>query len=119
MKVVDVSKLKGVNFTGGISYRAINEPDDMGFSVCKTVIPIGGPYKWHYRNHVEACYCIKGDALIIDCKTKKATRIRPDMVYTVKHDEHEFIAIEDTVLISVFNPPLRGDESHDESGNYV
>lgn len=119
MKVIDVGKTKGVAFTGGVSYRPVTESDNLGFSVCKTVVPKGGPHKWHYKNHVEACYCVEGKAVIRDIKNKKLHHIAKDIIYYVTHDEHEFLALENTVLISIFNPPLRGDESHDENGNYI
>ncbi len=120
MKVVRISQLeetRAVRFTGGISYRAVIEKDNIGFSVHKTVIPKGGPYHWHYPNHLEACYCIKGAGIIKSGDF--STMITPDCVYLLdKHDDHTFEALEDTVLISVFNPPVSGSEKHDENGHY-
>lgn len=122
MKVKNVNALpedRKVNFTGGISLRPIIESDNMGFGLCKTLIPKGGPHHWHYQNHLEACYCIKGEGIITNLKTKEAFLIIPDMVYILDdHDDHTFEALEDTVLISIFNPPLVGDESHDKNGVY-
>jgi L-ectoine synthase len=36
-----------------------------------------------------------------------------------KHDVHYVKALEDTVLISVFNPPVTGREVHDADGSYA
>ena len=64
MKIVRANELeeteRDVVFTGGHSLRMVIEKDKMGFGVCKTYIPKGGPHHWHYQNHLEACYCIKG-----------------------------------------------------------
>ncbi len=119
MKVKRISDIGGVNFTGGTSYRALLKSDNMGFSLMKTVIPKGGPHHWHYVNHLEACYCISGSGILIDLKTGIRYIIQPDTVYVLdNHDDHTFEATEDTVLISIFNPPLKGTEKHDENGHY-
>lgn len=120
MKIVRINQLDGVQFTGGVSYRALLEKDNMGFSVMKTVIPKGGPHHWHYINHLEACYCIKGKGELIDLKTGIKHLITPDVVYVLNdHDDHTFEALEDTVLISIFNPPLKGQEKHNKDGVYA
>jgi L-ectoine synthase len=46
--------------------------------------------------------------------------IREDTVYVLDdHDDHTFETLEDTVLISVFNPPVTGAEVHDANGSYA
>ncbi len=123
MKIVRINDLVGtdraVKFTGGVSYRAVLKSDNIGFAMMKTVIPKGGPHHWHYKEHFEACYCIKGKGELVNLDNGIKVLIVPDMVYVLdKHDNHTFEAIEDTVLISVFTPPLRGDETHDKDGVY-
>lgn len=119
MKIVRVNELDGVQFTGGVSYRPLLEKDNMGFGVCKTVIPKGGPYHWHYPEHLEACYCVKGRGILTDLSTGIPAMITPDVIYALNnHDDHTFEALEDTVLISIFNPGLTGQEYHDENGQY-
>jgi L-ectoine synthase len=123
MKVVRIEKMpkkRRVKFTGGVSHRAVVASDGLGFSVNKTVIPVGPPSRWQYKNHLEACYCIKGSGVLVNLETNEAYRILPDTVYCLdKHDNHTFEAFEEVVLISIFNPPLRGDETHDSDGNYT
>ncbi|MCP4493666.1 MAG: cupin domain-containing protein [Gammaproteobacteria bacterium] len=101
------------------SFRLLTEKDHMGFTVCKTVIPKGGPWNWHYTNHQEACYCIQGHGTLTDLETGEAYQVGPDSMYVLpKHENHTFEAFTDVILISVFNPPLRGDECHKEDGSY-
>jgi L-ectoine synthase len=123
MKVIKVNDLAktpmDVKFTGGNSLRAVVESDEMGFAMMKTIIPKGGPYLWHYDKFVEACYCVSGRGVLTDYWSGESFDIVPDTIYLQdKNEEHTFEALEDTVLISVFNPPLKGYETHDENGNY-
>lgn len=123
MKVVRTNQLEGterdVKFTGGHSVRLVIEKDKMGFGVCKTYIPKGGPHHWHYPEHLEACYCLRGSGILRSLEDGTEHLITPDVTYLLdNHDDHTFEALEDTVLISIFNPPLVGDEYHDENGQY-
>ena len=123
MKIINADYLFGtdkeVKFTGGTSLRAVVESDGLGFSVAKTIIEKGGPYLWHYDKHLEACYCISGFGVLTDSWTGETFDIMPGIVYLQdKNEEHTFEALRDTVLISIFNPPLKGKETHDKNGNY-
>ena len=107
-----------VEFTGGTSYRLLLAKDNMGFSFHKTVVN-PGRWHWHYKYHLESCYCISGSGVIHDLKSGMSHKILPGTIYILdNHDDHEFEAFEETILISVFNPPIVGDESHDENGVY-
>jgi L-ectoine synthase len=120
MKTIDIKNINGVNFNGGISYRSVLLKNNMGFAMMKTCINKGGPYLWHYKNHKEACYCVTGNGFVKDLDTGEISNIYPGITYLVDNNQkHEFTAITDVVLISVFNPPLRGDETHDQFGNYI
>ena len=123
MKTVNINDLQGserdVKFTGGNSLRPVLESDGLGFAMMKTIIPKGGPYLWHYDKYLEACYCIKGKGILTDVWSGEHFIITPDVIYIQdKHEEHTFEALEDTILISIFNPPLKGNEKHDKNGNY-
>lgn len=101
------------------SFRMLTAQDNMGFTVCKTVIPKGGPWNWHYKNHQEACYCIQGHGTLTNLETGEHLAVGPDVMYVLdNHENHTFEAFTDVILISVFNPPLRGDECHKEDGSY-
>jgi len=102
------------------SIRLLLSKDGMGFGMTRTIIPVTGEWQvWHYKNHLEACYCESGTALLMDPKTNDCFQIRAGMMYALdKHDRHLFKAITETVLICVFNPPLKGREIHQEDGSY-
>jgi L-ectoine synthase len=119
MKTKSIKEVIPVKFNGGFSYRTVVKKDGLGFALMQTEINKGGPYKWHYKNHKEACICISGYGYLEDLITGEVTKIEKGVTYFVdKHQPHLFTAITDVVLISVFNPPLRGDETHDSEGNY-
>lgn len=123
MKIVRINQLhetdREVTGEGFISIRALLQKDGMGFGLHKTIIPKGGPYHWHYKHHLEACYCIKGKGIITDLSNNQQHLITADVVYVLNnHDDHTFEALEDTILISVFNPPCTGAEVHQADGSY-
>lgn len=121
MKVVTLQQAETVHFSveGFTSHRFLTASDSLGFTICKTVIPKGLCQVWHYTNHLEACYCVSGKAIVENIATGEVFTISPDVVYALDaHDRHKFTAITDVVLISVFNPPLVGTETHKEDGSY-
>lgn len=125
MKIVDVEHLKGtervVNCPNGgfVSNRILLESDGMGYSLTKTEIPKGDWQHWHYKNHLETCYCVSGRGNLYDRGEGTTHDIYPGVTYVLdKHDDHDFMALEDTVLICVFNPPLKGKEVHRDDGSY-
>jgi len=123
VKIVNVNTLdkdRVVPFSAGISNRILLERDGMGFSMTKTVIRAGTKNYQHYKRHLESCYCVSGRAMLTDEATGEVHEIFPDMTYVLdKNDPHTFEAIEDTVLICVFNPPLSGREIHQDDGSYA
>lgn len=124
MKIRTIKQIEGTNrdvlFTGGNSQRFIIESDNMGFAMMKTNIKKSRkPYHWHYPYHLEACYCISGKGMIESIDTGEVYNVEPGVCYILdKHDDHLFYAYTNVVLISVFNPPLIGNETHDEKGQY-
>ena len=125
MKVVSLLDVIGRGMVGKCpkggfnSYRYVVERDGMGFALAKTMLPKGEVHRWHYKNHQEACFCVSGMATLKNLETGEGFVIKPDDCYILdNHEPHEFQALTDTVLISVFNPPIRGDELHKEDGSY-
>ena len=118
MYVRSVRDLEGgerdVDWGNGKSYRLLVERDGMGFTVCHTVVRAGTQSLLQYRRHLEACYCIAGAGEVEDM-TGNVHPVRPGDLYVLdRHDRHYLRAgKEDLVLVSVFNPPLKGTERHD------
>lgn len=105
---------------GFISHRVLLESDGMGYTMTRTVIPPNGPQRWHYKFHLESCYCVSGQGVVTNLATGERHDIEPDVTYVLdKHDDHTFEAFEEVTLICVFNPPLTGREVHAEDGSYV
>jgi L-ectoine synthase len=105
---------------GFTSLRFLLERDGMGYTITHTTIhPSAGKQTWHYKNHLESCYCIAGYARLKDCAMGETYQITPGTLYVLdKHDRHEFTAITKTELLCVFNPPLKGDEVHGDDASY-
>lgn len=122
MKVIKAGELgadRVVGYEAGVSNRLLLESDGMGFTMTKTVVKPGVENFQHYKNHLESCYCVSGDATLTNIRTGEEFRIGADDTYILdNHDPHSFKAHVETVLICVFNPPLVGNETHDEGGSY-
>ncbi len=111
-----------VEWGNGTSHRLLTKADGMGFTVCHTVVRAGTESKLQYRNHLEACYCIDGKGEVEDEYGTKFEISAGDIYVLNKHDVHYLRGGRncDLVLVSVFNPPLTGDERHtfdDDSGS--
>ncbi len=123
MRVINTNELpenRKVEFHAGVSNRILLEEDGMGYTMTKTVIkPSAGKVFQHYKNHLETCYCVSGRATLTNADTGENFTIAPDVTYVLdKNDPHYFEAHEETVLICTFNPPLTGNEVHQEDGSY-
>ncbi|MGK5627465.1 ectoine synthase [Streptomyces sp. URMC 123] len=103
-----------VEWGNGISLRLLTAADNMGFTVCHTVVRAGTFSHLEYRSHLEACYCLSGTGQIEE-PSGAVHRITPGTLYALdKHDRHCLRADpgSDLTLLSVFNPPLQGTERH-------
>ena len=121
MIVRDQHQAKTVDWGNGLSRRYLLEADKMGFTVCHTTVRPGTKSRLQYRRHLEACLCIRGTGRVITADGQEY-ELTPGVIYALDvHDAHFLIADPDSELelISVFNPPLIGDEVHSlESDEY-
>jgi len=103
-----------------VSRRMVLAKEKMGFSFHETIIFAGTKTHIHYQNHLEAVYCVAGNGKIEDLKTGEVHEITDGTMYALNdHDEHYLYGgTEDMRLICVFNPPITGQEMHDENGVY-
>jgi len=124
MKVIDSNTLpedRVVECPKGdfVSRRILLESDGMGYSMTKTEIPAGTKATWHYKSHLESCFCVSGSGTLVDEFSGEKHEIYSGVTYALDHhDEHSFWAETDVVLVCVFNPPLQGEEVHQEDGSY-
>lgn len=122
MHYTEVSEDRAVECPRGgfLSRRLLLKRDGMGFTLTRTTVhPTKDFQKWHYKHHLEACYCIKGHGILRDAKGKHY-QVKPGTCYVLdKHDKHFFKAKETVILICVFNPPLIGQEVHGADGSYA
>lgn len=104
---------------GWESTRLLLKDDAMGFSFHITTIYAGAELPMHYKNHLEAVYCISGEGSIEDLATGARHEIRPGVLYALdQHDRHILRGRTEMVMACVFNPPVTGREVHDETGAY-
>tara|TARA_R110000782_G_scaffold253622_1_gene341745 strand:- start:1508 stop:2422 length:915 start_codon:yes stop_codon:yes gene_type:complete len=126
MKIINIAEIKNTEREvkcpkgGFTSNRILLKSDGMGYGMTKTVIPVNGPQFWHYKNHLESCYCVSGRGELINKETGEKHEIYPDVTYVLDgHEPHTFEAFEEVTLICAFNPPLTGAEVHQEDGSYA
>jgi len=102
-----------------VSRRLLLARDGMGFSFHETTIFAGTETHIHYRNHLEAVFCVAGEGEIETVADGRKHAIRPGVMYALdRHDEHYLRARSELKLVCVFNPPLTGREVHDDEGVY-
>ena len=108
-----------VDWGNGTSHRMLTEADGMGFTVCHTVVKKGSESLLEYRNHLEACYCIGGEGEVEDMNGNVYPIKVGDIYVLNQHDKHYLRGGKDTdlILVSVFNPPLKGTERHNLKGD--
>lgn len=101
------------------SRRLLLRADGMGFSMHDTLIYAGTETRMWYQNHLEAVYCVEGHGELVEIDGAATHSIGPGTLYALdRHDRHVLRATTDMRFVCVFNPPLRGDENHDDNGSY-
>jgi len=91
----------------------------MGFSLHHTIVKEMCELELHYKNHLEAVYCISGEGKLRNLETGEVHRLRSGVLYALnKHEKHLIISENEMHMICVFNPPLTGEEVHNEEGSY-
>jgi L-ectoine synthase len=104
---------------GWRSRRLILRRDGLGFSLHDTTVAAGADMELQYRHHLEACYCLEGEADLTDLANGDVHAIGPGVVYALdQHDHHRLQVRRDLRLVCVFNPALTGGETHDETGSF-
>ncbi|MEE8533006.1 MAG: ectoine synthase [Alphaproteobacteria bacterium] len=101
------------------SARLLTKVDGMGFSLSDATLSAGAEVALWYKNHWEANYIVSGHGAVTDVASGESRPLAEGALYTVgPKDRHLLAATTDLRIISIFNPPLVGDETHDEDGAY-
>jgi L-ectoine synthase len=110
---------RSVSDKGWESSRLLLAEDGMGFSMHVTTLQGGGEWQFHYQYHLEAVLIVQGSGSIEDLTTGERHALAPGTLYALNdHDRHVLRAETELVAVCVFNPPVTGDEVHDETGAY-
>ena len=114
------TKVVGISHGKSTAYRYLNQPEGCGFTMSTPRSPAGKGIVLWYKNHVEANYILEGEGTVEDLTTGEKWDLAPGTMYFVgPKDRHQTVKFSDTYLLSVFNPPLVGHETHDEEGTYT
>lgn len=101
------------------SRRLLLAGDGMGFSLHDTIIHPGTETLIWYQHHLEAVYCIEGEGEIEVLPDGPTWELNPGTVYALSGNEKHLLRARTRLrMVCVFNPPLVGNETHDENGVY-
>ncbi len=110
---------RNVKSDGWESARLLLEDDGMGFSLHLTTLYAGSELPMHYQNHLEAVMVLKGTGTIEDLGTGQVHDLAPGVLYALNDNDKHIVRPETDILtVCVFNPPVTGQEVHDETGAY-
>lgn len=101
------------------SKRIVLAKEGVGFSLHETVLDPGTVNDFWYANHIEAVVCVEGEGELLDKETGQTYQITAGTMYLLdKHERHQLRPTTSMRMICVFNPPVTGQEVHDENGVY-
>ena len=99
--------------------RFLLREDGLGFTVTDVTLAAGMDSVMQYKHHLEACYCLEGEAVLEDVATGERHRILPGTLYALSnHERHRLRVVKPTRLVSIFSPALVGREVHDKDGSF-
>ena len=101
--------------------RLLTKSDGLSFSVSEARASAAGRTDLWYKNHWEANYVRSGHGTLENRTTGERWQLEPGFLYCVgPTDKHRIVVEEGNPLrvISVFSPPIEGEETHDEDGAY-
>jgi L-ectoine synthase len=99
--------------------RFLTKRDGVGFSFSAVTVQAGTAVTLWYKNHWEANYVLSGLGELEELATGRRWPLEAEVLYVVgPEDRHVVRAIQDLRIVSVFNPPIEGTETHDADGSY-
>lgn len=110
---------RNVKSEGWESARMLLKQDAMGFSFHITTLYAGAEIKMQYLNHLESVFIMQGKGSIEDLGSGDIHELFPGILYALNAHDHHILRIEEEIVCAcVFNPPVSGQEIHDEDGSY-
>ena len=101
------------------SARFFTADDRLGFSYNENRVKGGTRLNVWLKHHWEANYIISGRGTVTDLTREETWVLEEGMRYVVgPNDKHGLVLTEDESYMSIFCPPLRGDERFDADGSY-
>lgn len=117
-----LEKLGRVKYPADESFRSARflvAADGMGFSYNENKVKKGADLVVWLRHHWEANYIISGKGEVTDLTSKERWPLEAGVLYVVgPNDRHQLHLTEDECHVSIFCPPLKGDERFDDYGSY-
>ncbi len=100
--------------------RYLTKADDVGFTISDlTAKSSETPHHLWYKHHVEANFVVSGTAEVTDSASGQSWALAPGSLYLVgPKDRHHVTSSTGFHVLSIFNPPLVGGETHDADGSY-
>lgn len=111
-----------INHGAASAVRLLLKDDGAGFSVSEARMRSGTVANLWYKNHWEANYVRSGTAVLEDMVAGRHWNLRTGDLYLVgPTDRHRMTATSPEVfrVVSVFNPPIQGLETHDADNSYA
>ena len=123
MRTLDeLERLGRIRFPADQSFRSarfLTAADGMGFSYNENRVKAGTDLIVWLKHHWEANYIVSGAGEVTDLTSGETWPLEAGVLYVVgPNDRHRLNLTEDECHISIFCPPLRGDERFDADGAY-
>jgi len=121
VKRVDAMRRAGAEMSAASgqarTLRMLTKADDLGFGFSDVHLVAGSEATLWYKHHWEANHIMSGTGAVTDLTTGQAWALAPSVGYNVgPKDRHRLRADTDMHLVSIFCPPLVGNEQHDQDG---
>lgn len=101
------------------SKRIVLAAENSTFSVHETTLYPDTVNDFWYANHVEAVFVVSGEGELLDKETGITYQLAPGSLYLLDgHEHHQLRPRTEMRTVCVFNPPVTGQEVHDEHGRY-
>lgn len=118
----DLEKLGRIKYPADASFRSarfLTAADSMGFSYNENKVGQGTDLVVWLKHHWEANYIISGKGEVTDLTNEERWPLEAGVLYVVgPNDRHRLCFTEDECHVSIFCPPLTGNERFDEDGSY-